>query len=224
MFAALFTALVEFWPDLQKAFFDTLLMVGVTMFFAILIGTPLGLFLFLTERGGLAAAPNLHRVAGYVVNALRSFPFIILMVVLIPLARIVVGTSIGPKAAALSLSVAAIPFFARMVEQNLREVPRGLVDAALACGASTRQVIRYVLVPEAMPGLIGSVTVTTIGFIAYSAVAGAIGAGGLGDLAIRYGYYRFETSVMVWCVIIMFLLVQVVQWFGTWLGRRLDRR
>ena len=221
---ALFSALVEFWPDLQKAFFDTLLMVGITMLVAVLVGTPVGLLLFLTERGGLAEARHVHRVVGYVVNVLRSFPFIILMVVLIPLARIVVGTSIGPKAAALSLSVAAIPFFARLVEQNLREVPRGLVDAALSCGASTAQVIRYVLVPEALPGLIGSVTVTTIGFIAYSAVAGAIGAGGLGDLAIRYGYYRFETAVMVWCVIIMYVLVQVVQWFGSWLGKRLDRR
>ena len=120
--------------------------------------------------------------------------------------------------------MAAIPFFARLVEQNLREVPRGLVDAAVSCGASTMQLVRLVLIPEAMPGLLGSVTVTAIGFVAYSAVAGAIGAGGLGDLAIRYGYYRFETGVMVWCVVIMYILVQAIQWLGSWLVRRVDRR
>lgn len=217
-------ALVDFGPDLWKALGETLLMVSITMLVAILVGTPLGLVLFLSAKGGLAPRPVVNRLTGYVVNVLRSFPFIILMVLLIPVARLVVGTSIGPRAAALSLSVAAVPFFARLVEQNLREVPRGLVDAALACGASTGQIVRYVLVPEALPGLLGSVTVTTIGFIAYSAVAGAIGAGGLGDLAIRYGYYRFETGVMVWCVVIMFVLVQITQWLGSWLVRRFDRR
>lgn len=215
---------VAVWPDLQKAILDTLLMVGITMVFAVLVGIPLGLLLFLTRDGGLRAAPLLHRAAAGLVNALRSFPFIILMVLLIPVARIVVGTSIGPRAAALALSVAAIPFFARLVEQNLREVPRGVVDAAIATGASTWQIIRHVLLPEARPGLIGSFTITATGFIAYSAVAGAIGAGGLGDLAIRYGYYRFETDVMVWCVVVMFLLVQGTQWIGDWLVRRLDRR
>mgnify|MGYP003349676647 CR=1 FL=1 len=220
----MFATLVEFWPDLQKALFDTLMMVGITMLSAILVGTPLGLVLFLTGRGGLTPRPVVNRIVGYVVNVLRSFPFIILMVVLIPVARVVVGTSIGPRAAALSLSVAAIPFFARLVEQNLREVPRGLVDAAVSCGASTMQLVRLVLIPEAMPGLLGSVTVTAIGFVAYSAVAGAIGAGGLGDLAIRYGYYRFETGVMVWCVVIMYVLVQAIQWLGSWLVRRVDRR
>ena len=129
----MFATLVEFWPDLQKALFDTLMMVGITMLSAILVGTPLGLVLFLTGRGGLTPRPVVNRIVGYVVNVLRSFPFIILMVVLIPVARVVVGTSIGPRAAALSLSVAAIPFFARLVEQNLREVPRGLVDAAVSC-------------------------------------------------------------------------------------------
>ncbi|MGG5822433.1 methionine ABC transporter permease [Falsiroseomonas sp. HW251] len=215
---------LSLWPDLQKAIGETLLMVGITMVFAVLVGIPLGLLLFLTRDGGLSPRPLLNRVTAAAVNALRSFPFIILMVLLIPVARIVVGTSIGPRAAALALSVAAIPFFARLVEQNLREVPRGVVDAAIASGASSWQIIRYVLLPEARPGLIGSVTITATGFIAYSAVAGAIGAGGLGDLAIRYGYYRFETDVMVWCVIVMFVLVQGTQWIGDWLVRRLDRR
>jgi D-methionine transport system permease protein len=217
-------SLVSLWPDLQKALLETLLMVGITMVAAIAVGTPVGLLLFLTREGGLTPKPLLNRVTAAVVNALRSFPFIILMVLLIPVARIVVGTSIGPRAAALALSVAAIPFFARLVEGNLREVPRGVLDAAIASGASLTQIIRHVLLPEAVPGLLGSITITTTGFIAYSAVAGAIGAGGLGDLAIRYGYYRFETDVMVWCVVAMFLLVQGSQWIGDWLVRRLDRR
>jgi D-methionine transport system permease protein len=215
---------ISLWPDLQKAIGETLLMVGITMAFAVIIGIPLGLLLFLTRDGGLTPKRLLHRAVAAGVNALRSFPFIILMVLLIPVARVVVGTSIGPRAAALALSVAAIPFFARLVEQNLREVPRGVIDAAIASGASTGQIIRHVLLPEARPGLIGSFTITATGFIAYSAVAGAIGAGGLGDLAIRYGYYRFETDVMVWCVVVMFVLVQGTQWIGDWLVRRFDRR
>ena len=212
------------WPDLRGAILDTLLMVGITMVFAVLVGTPVGLLLYLTRDGGLTPRPLTHRAVAAVVNALRSFPFIILMVLLIPVARVVVGTSIGPRAAALALSVSAIPFFARLVEGNLREVPRGVLDAAVASGASLPLIIRRVLLVEAMPGILGSITITTTGFIAYSAVAGAIGAGGLGDLAIRYGYYRFETEVMVWCVIAMFLLVQGSQWIGDWLVRRLDRR
>jgi len=158
------------------------------------------------------------------VNVLRSFPFIILLVVLIPVTRFIVGTSIGPRAAAVSLSVAAVPFFARLVEQSLRDVPRGVIDAAIAAGASTFQIVRDVLIPEAMPALVSSITVTAISFIAYSAVAGAIGAGGLGDLAIRFGYYRFDTAVMVWCVVFMFVLVQIVQWLGAWATRRVDKR
>ena len=222
--SGLFKTLVEFGPDLWKATLDTLLMVSATMTSAALLGTPLGVFLFTSGSGGLYPRPLLNRVVGYVVNVLRSFPFIILLVILIPFSRLVVGTSIGPKAAAVALSFAVIPFFARLVEQNLRDVPRGIIDMAQACGASTRRTIVNVLLAEALPALVGSFTVTATGFIAYSAVAGAVGAGGLGDLAIRYGYYRFETAVMVWCVVIMFLLVQTTQIAGGWLARRIDRR
>lgn len=217
-------AFVEFGPDLWKATTDTFLMVGVTMVAAVVLGLPLGVLLFVTSPTGLHPRPLLNRITSYLVNALRSFPFIILLVLLIPFSRFVVGTSIGPKAAAVALSFAVIPYFARMVEQNLRDVPRGMVDMALACGASPLHVIFKVLVMEAMPSLLGSLTVTATGFIAYSAVAGAVGAGGLGDLAIRYGYYRFETGVMIWCVIIMFVLVQLTQLLGDWLVRRTDRR
>ena len=221
---SLFKALVEFGPDLWKATLDTLLMVSATMVSALLVGTPLGVLLFTSASGGLYPRPMLNRVVGYVVNVLRSFPFIILLVILIPFSRLVVGTSIGPKAAAVALSFAVIPYFARLVEQNLRDVPRGIIDMAQACGASTSDTIFKVLLAEAIPAIVGSFTVTATGFIAYSAVAGAVGAGGLGDLAIRYGYYRFETSVMVWCVVIMFVLVQSTQMVGTWLARRLDKR
>jgi len=216
--------LIQSWPDLQKATEETLLMVGITMTFAILVGTPVGLLLYVTGRGGLKESPAFHQLVSYAVNVLRSFPFIILLVVLIPVTRFIVGTSIGPRAAAVSLSVAAVPFFARLVEQSLRDVPRGVIDAAIAAGASTFQIVRDVLIPEAMPALVSSITVTAISFIAYSAVAGAIGAGGLGDLAIRFGYYRFDTAVMVWCVVFMFVLVQIVQWLGAWATRRVDKR
>ena len=220
----LMRALVEFGPDLWKATTDTFLMVGVTMLAAVVLGLPLGVLLFVTSPSGLHPKRVLNRVTSYLVNVLRSFPFIILLVLLIPFSRFVVGTSIGPKAAAVALSFAVIPYFARMVEQNLRDVPRGMVDMALACGASPLHVIFKVLVMEALPSLLGSLTVTATGFIAYSAVAGAVGAGGLGDLAIRYGYYRFETGVMIWCVIIMFVLVQLTQLLGDWLVRKSDKR
>lgn len=217
-------ALFEYGGLLEKAIWETLLMVGITMSVALLVGGPLGLILFLTSKGGLLERRLINEVLGYAVNALRSFPFIILLVVLIPVTRFLVGTSIGPRAAAVGLSVAAIPFFARLVEQSLRDVPIGVVDAARSAGASVMQIVRHVLIPEAMPALVSSFTVTSISFIAYSAVAGAIGAGGIGDLAIRYGYYRFETEVMIWCVIVMFVLVQLVQWLGTWAARAVDKR
>jgi len=220
----LFKTLVEFGPDLWKATLDTFIMVGATMGSAIVVGTPLGVLLFVTAPGSLYPRPILNRIVGYLVNVLRSFPFIILLVLLIPFSRFVVGTSIGPKAAAVALSFAVIPYFARLVEQNLRDVPRGVLDMAQACGASTTDMVFKVLLAEALPALMGSLTVTATGFIAYSAVAGAVGAGGLGDLAIRYGYYRFETGVMIWCVVIMFVLVQATQIAGGWLGERLDHR
>ena len=220
----LYAALIQFWPDLWKATTDTFVMVGATMVAAVLIGTPLGELLFATAPGGMLPRPLVNRVASYLVNVLRSFPFIILLVLLIPFSRVVVGTSIGPKAAAVALSFAVIPYFARLVEQNLRDVPRGVLEMANACGASVLQTVFKVLLPEALPALLGSLTVTATGFIAYSAVAGAVGAGGLGDLAIRFGYYRFETAVMVWCVIIMFVLVQATQYLGAWLVEKADKR
>jgi D-methionine transport system permease protein len=220
----MFSVLVENQDALLKALNETLVMVGITLIAAVILGTPLGTILYLTGKGALKQNAWINQSLGYIVNVLRSFPFIILLVVLIPVSRFIVGTAIGPKAAAVGLSVAAIPFFARLVEQSLRDVPKGVLDAAQASGASTFQIVRLVLLPEALPSLVSSFTVLAVSFISFSAVAGAIGAGGVGDLAIRYGYYRFETGVLIWSVIMIYILVQIVQWIGTWAAAALDRR
>lgn len=212
------------WPDLSKALGETAYMVGISMLTAIVLGVPLGILLYLTSEGNLRANRPVNLVVGWVVNIVRSFPFIILLVALIPLTRILVGTTIGPSAAVVSLSVAAIPFFARLVEQNLREVPRGVVEMAVAQGATTREIITKVLLPEALPGLVSSTTVTAVSFIAFTAMAGAVGGGGIGDLAIRFGYYRFQTDVMLICVVLLVAIVQLIQWTGDRITRAVDRR
>ena len=161
---------------------------------------------------------------GWFVNTVRSFPFIILLVALVPFTRIIAGTSIGPLAAAVPLSFAAIPYFARLVEQNLREVPRGVIEAAHAMGASEFQIVLRVLLVEARSGLVLALTVLAISFLSYSAVAGVVGGGGIGDLAIRYGYYRFETDIMVVTVAILIALVQLIQFTGNRIAKRIDKR
>ncbi|MFC4779092.1 methionine ABC transporter permease [Paenibacillus sp. GCM10023252] len=199
-------------------------MVFISVAFAVIIGLPIGLLLFLSAPGNLHENRVLYTIVNYVVNLVRSFPFVILLVALIPFTRLVTGTTIGPVAAAVSLSVAAIPFFARLVEQSLRDVPRGVIEAAVASGASLKHIIVGVLLSEARPGLVSGLTVTIISFISYSAAAGAVGGGGIGDLAIRYGYYRFETEIMIFCIILLVVLVQLVQWIGTRLAVKLDKR
>jgi D-methionine transport system permease protein len=211
-------------PDLLVALGQTFEMVAICIGAAVVLGTPLGVLLYLTAGGSLHESRTVYQVTGYLVNMVRSFPFIILMVALIPVTRLLTGTSIGPRAAAVSLSVAAIPFFARLVEQSLREVPRGVIEMALASGATTRQIVTKVLLSEARPALLSSIVITTISFLSYSAVAGAIGGGGIGDLAIRFGYYRFRTDVMITCVLVMIIIVQLTQWVGNALVRRVDKR
>ncbi|MDE2584652.1 MAG: ABC transporter permease, partial [Betaproteobacteria bacterium] len=163
-------------------------------------------------------------VANGFINVFRSFPFIILLVAVSPFTRNIVGTSIGPLAASVPLSLAAIFYFARLIEQTLRDVPRGVIEAAEAMGASPLQIVRQVLLVEARSGLILAVTITAVSFLSYSAVAGVVGGGGIGDLAIRYGYYRFQTDVMVITIVLLVILVQSVQFFGQWLARRVDKR
>jgi D-methionine transport system permease protein len=217
MSAALFDLLLQ-------SIWETAAMVGVSALISIAFGLPLALVLVATDAGGIWPNAPLNRVLGGFVNALRSVPFIILLVALIPLTRLIVGTSIGTAAAIVPLSIAATPYYARIAEVSLREVGRGLIEAARAMGASRTTIVFDVLIPEALPGLISGFTVTLVTLIGSSAIAGAVGAGGLGDLAIRYGYQRFETGVMLSVVAVLIVLVCSVQWGGDRLARAVDRR
>jgi len=207
-----------------QSFWETLVMVGISGVVGGLVGLPLGVLLFLTDRGGVLQSVATNRAMGFLVNAVRSTPFIILLVAVIPLTRVVVGTSIGTAAAVVPLTIACAPFFARLVETALREVDRGLIETAQALGATTRQIVLKVLLPEALPGIVAGLTITFVSLVGYSAMAGAIGGGGLGDLGIRYGYQRFLPEVMLAVVAILIVFVQLVQSFGDWLVRRLSHR
>ncbi|GGC57269.1 methionine ABC transporter permease [Undibacterium terreum] len=211
-------------PEMWTAFGQTLTMLAIGLSSAVLIGGPLGVLLFLVADGQSLQNRPLAFILGWFVNMVRSFPFIILLVALVPFTRFIAGTSIGPLAAAVPLSFAAIPYFARLVEQNLREVPRGVIEAAHAMGASEFQIIVRVLLVEARSGLVLALTVLSISFLSYSAVAGVVGGGGIGDLAIRYGYYRFQTDVMIATVAILIALVQVIQFTGTGIAKLIDKR
>lgn len=209
---------------LVDALIETAVMVGISGFIATLFGVPLGVILVVTDRGHILQNLPLNRVLGIIVNATRSTPFIILMVAVIPFTRLIVGTSIGTLAAVVPLTIAAVPFIARLVETALREVPRGLVEAAEAMGATPWQIVTKVLVPEAMPGIVAGLTITLVSLIGYSAMAGAVGGGGLGDLGIRYGYQRFLPEVMAAVVIVLIVFVQGVQSLGDRVVRRLAHR
>lgn len=214
---------VQLLPELGVAVGQTFLMLGIALAASILLGGPLGVLVFLTGPGQSLDRPLAHRLLSWTVNTVRSFPFIILLVALVPFTRVIAGTSIGPVAAAVPLSFAAIPYFARLVEQCLREVPRGVIEAAHAAGASELQIVRRVLLVEARSGLVLALTVLAVSFLSYSAVAGVVG-GGIGDLAIRYGYYRFQTDVMVLTVALLVVLVQIIQFAGNTVARRIDKR
>lgn len=209
---------------LLDALFETLAMVGASTTLAALFGIPLGVLLQVTGRGHILERPNLNRIIGAVVNATRSTPFIILMVAIIPLTRLIVGTSIGTAAATVPLVIAATPFVARLVESALREVDGGLVEAAQSMGASPLQIITKVLIPEGLPAIVAGLTITIVSLIGYSAMAGAVGGGGLGDLGIRYGYQRFEGEVMAAVVVVLIALVQLVQSTGDRLAAALNKR
>ncbi|HZZ84244.1 MAG TPA: methionine ABC transporter permease [Anaeromyxobacteraceae bacterium] len=209
---------------LWDALLETLLMVGVSSLLSAAAGLPLGVLLHVTGRGQLLEHGPLNRVLGAVVNAGRSVPFIILLVAIIPFTRLVVGTSLGTAAAIVPLTVGAIPYVARLAEAALREVDHGLVEAAQAMGASPRQIVLKVLIPEALPGLVAAFTITVVTLVGYSAMAGAVGGGGLGDLGIRYGYQRFQPEVMIAVVVVLIGLVQGLQSAGDRLARRLDKR
>jgi D-methionine transport system permease protein len=207
-----------------KSLGETVVMVAVSGLLGALVGVPLGILLHLTDRKGVLPMMSINRILAIVVNAVRSTPFIILLVAIIPLTRFFVGTSIGTAAAIVPLTIAAGPFVARLVETALREVDRGLVEAAQSMGATTWQIVYKVLVPEAFPGIIAGLTITLVSLVGYSAMAGAVGGGGLGDLGIRYGYQRFLPEVMLWVVLILIVFVQLVQTAGDALVRRLSHR
>ena len=202
------------WPEILRATRDTLLMLGGAMALTVVFGIPLGVLLYLSGKGRLAANPVLNGVLSLVVNILRSVPFIILLIVMLPVTVLLVGTSLGVAGAIPPLVVGAAPFYARLVETALREVDKGVVEATQAMGGSTFQIVTRALLPEAMPGILAGATVTAIALVSYTAMAGVVGAGGLGDLAIRFGYQRFQTDVMVVTVVLLLLLVQVLQMLG----------
>ncbi|BBO59534.1 methionine ABC transporter permease [Mycoavidus sp. B2-EB] len=209
---------------LLLSFEETLLMVAVSGLLGALLGVPLGIILYLSARDGVLPNLVLNHVLGFTINAIRSTPFIILLVAVIPFTRLLVGSSIGTLAAIVPLTIAAAPFVARLVEVALREVDAGLIEAAQAMGASTWQIVCKVLLPEAWPGIIAGLTVTLVSLVGYSAMAGAIGGGGLGDVGIRYGYQRFLPEVMLAVVGILVVFVQLVQSCGDWLVRRLSHK
>ena len=210
-------------PEIWRATIDTFIMLGISTTVAILIGGVFGVFLFLSSDRQLLQNKPLYAVLGGFTNFMRAFPFVILMIAMSPFTKTLIGTSIGPIAASLVLAIAGSFYFARLVEQNLREVPRGIIEATESMGANPLTIIK-VLLTEARSGLVLSITILCISLLSYSAAAGMIGGGGLGDLAIRYGYYRYQTEIMVFIVIALSVMVIGIQGFGNWLASKLDKR
>ena len=211
-------------PLLTKALGETVYMVVVSMIIATIIGVPLGVLLHTTSKGQILESLAVNRIVGAIVNAVRYIPFIILLVAIIPFTRLLVGSAIGTTAAMVPLVIAAIPFIGRQVETSLKEVPFGLVEAAQSMGATPAQIIWKVLLPESMSSIVAQLTTVIISLVGESAMAGAVGGGGLGDLAIRYGYQRFRPEIMLATVVILIVLVQLVQFVGNTLAKRLDKR
>ncbi|WP_081992790.1 methionine ABC transporter permease [Collimonas arenae] len=212
------------WADIGQATWETLAMTGFSLLFTILLGLPLGILLFITGKRQLLEQRGIYRVLSLIVNVLRSVPFLILLIVMIPVTVLLVGTSLGVLGAIPPLVLGTAPFFARLVENVLREIDRGVVEACQAMGANNRQIIFGALLPEALPGLIAATTVTAIALMSYAAMSGVIGGGGLGDLAIRFGYQRFQTEVMVTTVAVLVVLVQVLQFSGDRLVQHFTRK
>lgn len=209
---------------LLKSLAETLYMLSVSAIIAAVIGIPLGILLVVTEKNHILSCPMMNKPLAFVINMIRSIPFIILMVAIIPLTRIIAGTSIGTTAAIVPLTLAAIPYTARMVETSIREIPSGLIEAAESMGASPLQIIYKVLIPEALPAVIQNMTVVIVSLIGSSAMAGTIGGGGLGDLAIRYGYQRFQADMMIATIVVLIVIVQVIQWVGNNLSKKTNKK
>ncbi|WP_430708804.1 methionine ABC transporter permease [Paenalkalicoccus suaedae] len=217
-------SILQLLPELNAAFLETLLMVGISLSAAFFLGLPLGILLYVTDRGLILENSWVRQGAGVVVNLIRSIPFIILLVFLIPFTHFLLGTTIGPVAASVALSVAAIPFYARIVESAARDIDPGVIEAAVATGASPWLIIRDIILPEMTPTLITGLTITAVSLISYSAMAGTIGGGGVGDLAIRYGYYRYDNVIMFTTIILLVLLVQLIQFGGDRFAKRISKK
>ncbi|SFS84837.1 D-methionine transport system permease protein [Paenibacillus sp. BC26] len=212
------------WEEVWKATKDTLTMLGASLLFTIILGLILGVVLFLTSRRQLLEQRLVYAALSLVVNILRSVPFVILMIMIMPLTKAITGTTLGVQGSIPPLVIAAAPFFARLVETSLREVDRGVIEAAQSMGASRMDIVRRVLLLEARPGLLAAITITAVTLVSYTAMSGVIGGGGLGDLALRYGYQRFQTSVMIVTVACLIILVQILQMAGDYLVRRFSRK
>lgn len=202
---------------------ETLYMVFFSTIFSLIIGFPIGILLVITKKGGILEKEHLNKILEFLINTFRSFPFIILMILVFPLSRFIVGTTIGSTAAIVPLSISAAPFVARMIEGALNEVDKGLIEASSSMGADNWTIIFKVMIPETMPHIIHGITVTIISLVGFSAMAGTIGAGGLGDLAIRFGYQRFKLDIMIYSVIVIIILVQLIQTFGNYLVNRVKK-
>jgi len=209
---------------LLKSLAETLYMLSISAVLAAIIGIPLGILLVVTEKNNILSCSMLNKPLSFLINMVRSIPFIILMVAIIPLTRLVAGTSIGTTAAIVPLTLAAIPYTARMVETSIREIPFGLIEAAESMGATPIQIICKVLIPEALPSVIQNITVVIVTLIGSSAMAGTIGGGGLGDLAIRYGYQRFQADVMIATILVLIVIVQLIQWAGNFLSKKVNKK
>jgi D-methionine transport system permease protein len=210
--------------EINQAILDSLVMLGCSTLFASLIGIPLGILLYLTSKNGLLANKLIYFILSLIINILRSIPFIILLVLMIPLTSSLVGTSLGVKGVILPLIFGAFPFFARLIENSLKEISSNIIKMAKSFGASNWQIIYHILLPEILPNIIATITVTAITLVSYSAMAGAVGAGGLGDLAIRYGYQRFDSKIMTITVILMIIIVWLIQFLGDKTFRHLNHK
>lgn len=216
--------LVRYQSEIWKSIAETFMMVGVSILAAILVGLPLGTWLYLSRKGQLLENQIVFSVLNLVVNIVRSFPFLLLVVFLIPFTRLIIGTAIGTAAATVPLSIIAIAHYARLVEQSLIDVPRGVIEAALSMGASVKDIIFKFLYVEARSGLVLGLTTSIISFISYSTIMGVVGGGGIGDFAIRYGYQQFQTELMLYMILIMLIFVQLIQFTGTTVARIIDKR
>ncbi|KKE78703.1 MULTISPECIES: methionine ABC transporter permease [Bacillaceae] len=215
--------IIELIPELNTAFLQTLYMISVGLLVAVIFGLPIGILIFVTDKGLFLQNRFVNQIVGFIVNMIRSIPFIILLVALIPLTIKLTGSTIGPKAASVPLSVAAIPFFARLVETSLRKIEYGVIEAAIAAGGTPWMIIKDVLLPEAKSGIISGITITVVSLVGTSAMAGVVGGGGIGDLAIRFGYYRYDDTIMITTVVILIVLVQLIQIIGDKIAKAVNK-